>query len=63
MSVHGAGEVCKDTKESRECGHLGRNNLKPFSIPSFSCIFAVSKVEKKNGRLQTIYTVNNNSLK
>ena len=26
MSVHGAGEVCKDTKESRECGHLGRNN-------------------------------------
>lgn len=39
MSVHGAGEVCKDTKESRECGHLGRNNLKPFSIPSFSCIF------------------------
>ena len=38
MSVHGAGEVCKDTKESRECGHLGRNNLKPFSIPSFSCI-------------------------
>ena len=42
MSVHGAGEVCKDTKESRECGHLGRNNLKPFSIPSFSCIFATS---------------------
>ena len=38
MSVHGAGEVCKDTKESRECGHLGRNNLKPFSIPGCECI-------------------------
>lgn len=35
MSVHGAGEVCKDTKESRECGHLGRNNLKPFPFPRF----------------------------
>ena len=46
MSVHGAGEVCKDTKESRECGHLGRNNLKPFSIPSFSCIFAKRSYEK-----------------
>ena len=42
MSVHGAGEVCKDTKESRECGHLGRNNLKPYSNHSFSSIIATS---------------------
>ena len=52
MSVHGAGEVCKDTTESRECGHLGRNNLKPFSIPSFSCIFVHSKLRKRSNLLE-----------